>query len=543
MSTLDQAFIRAYNKDRKAPATNAPNAAQAANATQPENTARTAPHSVTATAHSYPTPHASAFIAEKQDEADAPAEAGRWYRVDAAGNLHTRHQRLGEVSEPVYEEPIASPNMQVIPETIRTENSSGAMQSRHAGHRLPPYPHMNSNANTATAETVSVAASHSGRRTLASYLAQNPTTPAVDSINDGLNDSPLSHPETSKNAAAKPITNLSGSSTQPMPPPASPQSSVRIDTQSPPAPASFRSTAPAHAKAAIATQANSMADVKAIAPSENPSISFEDAKPARTISQEAARSTLKMPAVGHFRTTRTDRPAVQETETAKTKFAAVPFQAAWEVDSLSWPEIQATLLHEQDRAFSKVAAHFCDACHQGLQVLIVTSPTQEEGRSTVASCIARSVAQRGIRVALLDGDIESPSLADSLNLEIAQGWNDAIVEGLPLEEIAIHSIEDQLTLIPLTAHETSPKLAHIDRYIAAVLERLRESFDLIVIDATFINSLDNRLIGTEANETIDAMILVTDGRIDDQQRIETAVRRIKNLGISSVGIVENFTNS
>jgi Mrp family chromosome partitioning ATPase len=213
------------------------------------------------------------------------------------------------------------------------------------------------------------------------------------------------------------------------------------------------------------------------------------------------------------------------------------------VDSLTWPEIQNKLLSEQERAFSKVAAHFSDACRQGLQVLMVTSPTQGEGRSTVACCIARSVAQRGIQVALLDGDLESPSLADSLNLDIDQGWNDAIVEGLPLEEIAIHSVEDQLTLIPLTANAASPKVAHFERHIASLMQRLRESFDLIVIDTTFINSLDNRLIGTGAEETLDAIILVTDGRNEDQQRMETAIRRIKNLGISSVGIVENFSNS
>jgi Mrp family chromosome partitioning ATPase len=535
MSTLDQAFIRAYNKDRKSSANNAPNAAQAANVAHSDNTARTIPSPVNATAHAHPTSHASASMTpEMHDEAAAPTEAGRWYRVDAAGNLHTRHQRMGETSESVYQEPSASQNRQTTSETTRTESNSGAIQSRHSGHRLPPYPHMNSGANTEATETVSVAATHSGRRTLASYLAQNPTIHSNDSLVEDIADIPTVPSQPSISSVAKPITNLAGSATQSMPSPIPAKTGDRIDSQSTPTPASLR---------ADTKPVNSMADVKAIASSESKSISFEDEKPARTISQEATRSTLKMPAVGHFRTTRTDRPAVQETETAKTKFAAVPFQAAWEVDSLSWPEIQATLLQEQDRAFSKVAAHFSDACHQGLQVLIVTSPTEEEGRSTVASCIARSVAQRGIRVALLDGDIESPSLADSLNLEIAQGWNDAIMEGLPLEEIAIHSIEDQITLIPLTANETSPKLAHIDRYIAAVLERLRESFDLIVIDATFINSLDNRLIGTEANETIDAMILVTDGRNEDQQRIETAVRRIKNLGISSVGIVENFTNT
>lgn len=537
MSTLDQAFIRAYNKDRRAAANSAPNAAGAditarqavPNASALPQTAQ--PAYPTAQANTAPNAPAMAPTPE-----EAPTETGRWYRVDAAGNLHTRHQRMGEAAEHVHQSPTSTANTQSQAEVVRTESSSGAMQSRHGGHRLPPYPHMTAANNHEPAETVNAAASHTGRRTLASYLAQNQTVPSQEAaVSEAFiaspNDIPQFQVESPKQAPMQPIKNLAGSSTESMPSPSSAKAGVRIDAPAA-APASFRSAAPSPA-----------VETKPIATVAAASSPVSDEKPVRTISQEAARSTLKMPAVGHFKTTRTDRPAIQETETAKTKFAAAPFQAAWEVDSLTWPEIQSKLMSEQERAFSKVAAHFADACHQGLQVLLVTSPTEKEGRSTVASCIARSVAERGIQVALLDGDIESPALADSLNLEIAQGWNDAIVEGLPLEEIAIHSIEDGLTLIPLTANESSPKLAHIDRYIAAVLERLRESFDLIVIDATYINSLDNRLIGTESNETIDAMILVADGRIEDQQRMETAIRRIKNMGISSVGIVENFTNS
>jgi Mrp family chromosome partitioning ATPase len=478
MSTLDQAFIRAYNKDRRAAASSPSKLAhtnptsQVAPTTLPDavdprmTPASQANTQIQSATHSYPAPSSESAAQSTAQTENTAAAAGRWYRVDAAGNLHTRHQRMGEPGEVVYHEPMPNRDTQTTSEVTRSESSSANIQSRHASHRLPPYPHLNPMANADADANVNLATSHTGRRTLASYLAQN--QPSIDSIAEETN-------------------------------------------------------------------------TPATSPIASPTI--EEEKPARTISQEAARSTLKMPAVGHFRTTRTDRPVIAETETAKAKFAAVPFQTAWEVDSLDWPEIQAKLMQEQERAFSKVAAHFCDACHQGLQVLLVTSPTAKEGRSTVASCIARSVAQRGIRVALLDGDIETPSLADSLNLDIAQGWNDAIVEGLPLEEVAIHSIADQLTVLPLTANESSPKLAHIDRYIGAVLERLRESFDLIVIDATFINSLDNRMIGTESNETIDAMILVTDGRIAESQRMETAIRRIKNLGISSVGIVENFTST
>jgi len=535
MSTLDQAFIRAYNKDRQKGTQNAASSLSKldpAKVADAQNDASTiAQASAQAPLPAAPTPRlvipSSRTEQKPMNAADArseisrgsetqPADAaatdsthtesaadtGRWYRVDAAGNLHTHQLRMNaaktsdsmsnnksdsqsNTTSGSTQVPTAPPSDPAAPAaSIRMDLGTASVPARHTGHRLPPYPHLQKPQDTDKTTVDTMPAAQGGRRTLASYLAQNQADAAA----------------------------------------------TEHDRQASP-----------EKMASSVTQAPS-AQARPHFPLSTPP-TLDSSKSDRNATTDVSRSTLKMPAVGHFRKTRTDRPLVQETETAKTKFAAEPFPSAWEVDALTWPEIQNKLLSEQERAFSKVAAHFSDACRQGLQVLMVTSPTPGEGRSTVASCIARSVAQRGIQVALLDGDLESPSLADSLNLDIDQGWNDAIVEGLPLEEIAIHSLEDRLTLIPLTAHASSPKPARFERHIASLLQRLRESFDLIVIDATFINSLDSRLIGTGAEEILDAIILVADGRNEDTQRMETAIRRIRNLGISSVGIVENFSNS
>ena len=541
MSTLDQAFIRAYNKDRRSAATPGVVSAESAPTgsvahSHPAHTTAMSqaatPLPATADQSAGPTATTQTHAQHKEPSV---AESGRWFRVDSAGNLHTRHQRMGEPlttdagnsNAPAQpSSPRATKAMVNYPVTLppTPDTAAATQQVRHAGHRLPPYPHLQNTSAAEAPEMAIASAVNTGRKTLASYLAQN-QAPVVSEPME-----PATSPMVMAEANVQPINNGPVKPTLPPSNNTSPEIGVtiRIDSQSTPAPSSFRAVATVNTTTASSNETSGI---------------VEDTRPARTITQEASRSTLKMPAVGHFKSTRTDRPVVHETETAKTKFAALPFPAVWEVDSLVWPEIQNTLIADQEKAFAKIAAHLSDACRQGLQVLVVTSPIEGEGRSTIASCIARSVAQRGIQVALIDGDLENPSLADTLNLEISQGWNDAIAEGMPLEEIAVHSLEDKLTLLPLTYGADAPKTGHIERYIGAVLDRLRESFDLIVVDATYMNSLDNRLIGSDSDETVDAMILVTDGRIDDPQRIETAVRRIKNLGISSVGIVENFTGS
>jgi Mrp family chromosome partitioning ATPase len=76
-----------------------------------------------------------------------------------------------------------------------------------------------------------------------------------------------------------------------------------------------------------------------------------------------------------------------------------------------------------------------------------------------------------------------------------------------------------------------------------MLKRLTESFDLVVLDVPQVNSVGSRMIGAGTSPGIDAALLVTDCRIEDSQRIDTALRRLKNLGIQSVGVVENFARS
>lgn len=216
------------------------------------------------------------------------------------------------------------------------------------------------------------------------------------------------------------------------------------------------------------------------------------------------------------------------------------FNPVWEVDSFQWPEVCVELLHKRASAMELVAKNLIEACQDGLQVLAVTSPQSGEGRTTVACCLAKLAGSRGLNVAIVDGDLENPTLSYQTNLDVEQDWKSAIFNQLPLEEVAVHSIEDQVTLVPLTEPVTDRELSIDDNRIQLMLQELSASFDLVIVDMGHMESSRSLVTSLGERGIISAVVAVVDYRSSTRQQVDHCLRRIRQSGIASIGLVENF---
>ncbi|QDV27511.1 nucleotide-binding protein [Aureliella helgolandensis] len=216
------------------------------------------------------------------------------------------------------------------------------------------------------------------------------------------------------------------------------------------------------------------------------------------------------------------------------------FNPAWEVDNLQWPEICIELLAHTSSHMELVAQNLVAASQEGLQIMAVTSSDSGEGRTTVACCLAILAGTRGLKVAIVDGDLENPTLAYQTNLDVEQDWRTALLHHLPLEEVAVHSIDDQVTLIPLLEPVGQSELSPDDDRIAGMLQELSESFDLVIVDMGHMNSARSLVATMGEYGLISATVAVVDHRQATQQSIENCLRKIRESGVASVGLVENF---
>lgn len=232
-----------------------------------------------------------------------------------------------------------------------------------------------------------------------------------------------------------------------------------------------------------------------------------------------------------------------ETQPAKLPVALptpAPFAPIWEVDSFLWPEVVKRIEESQPDAFHQIGKHLRLANRDGLKVMAITSGERGVGRSTVAMHMARCAAVSGLRVALIDGDTSCPSLIDQLRLDIEHGWQDCLFENVPLHEVAIHSINDGITLFPLTC-VISQKEVHANLHrMAKLIKRISTEFDMVFIDANRLNLEQRDLVGVAQETIVDAAIVVVDTELSVKEKVDSAVSILQGMGLSSIGLVENF---
>jgi Mrp family chromosome partitioning ATPase len=233
-----------------------------------------------------------------------------------------------------------------------------------------------------------------------------------------------------------------------------------------------------------------------------------------------------------------DEPAIYETPAAKS--ARESFSPAWEVDAFLWPEVVLRLEQSDPAAFHKIGLHLAQSNAAGLRVLAVTSGERGVGRSTVAMHMARAASAAGLRIALVDADVLHPSLFDQLHLDIDHGWQQCVLDRLPMEEAAVIAIDDRLTLFPihdrLSVEQMPTLLARGSRFI----EQLTEHFDLIILDSCRIHAEQPNLIGVTDNGGLDAAVIVVDSELSVQDKVDQAISILQDAGLTSIGIVENF---
>jgi len=169
-----------------------------------------------------------------------------------------------------------------------------------------------------------------------------------------------------------------------------------------------------------------------------------------------------------------------------------------------------------------------------LSSILVTSAVASEGKSTLASHLATSLARAGKGTLLVDGDLRRADIHRLFDLPLEPG----------LGEILRGEIEPDLAPRPtaltnlwvLTAGRSDEHaiqaLAHED--LSALFRRFKQRFDIIVIDACPVLPVgDAVLLGRQ----VDAVIYSVLQGVSTLPKVHAAHERLKSLGIPVVGAV------
>ncbi|MGA8866816.1 MAG: polysaccharide biosynthesis tyrosine autokinase [Candidatus Sulfotelmatobacter sp.] len=157
------------------------------------------------------------------------------------------------------------------------------------------------------------------------------------------------------------------------------------------------------------------------------------------------------------------------------------------------------------------------------KVIMVTSALPQEGKTTTSINCAVVLAQKGVRVLLIDADLRRPSIHKTLGLGPRSGLSNVLTGSATLEQAITRApVLPNLSVLPAGTPPPNPAELLASTNMRDVLVELREQYDHIVIDTPPTLSVTDAVV---LSPRADAVVLV----IRSGQTTKQALRRSRDV--------------
>jgi capsular exopolysaccharide synthesis family protein len=172
----------------------------------------------------------------------------------------------------------------------------------------------------------------------------------------------------------------------------------------------------------------------------------------------------------------------------------------------------------------------------GVKVVLVASATAGEGKTSLSSHLAVSLARAGRKTLLIDGDLRNPCAHDLFGLDLTPGFGEVLRGEIGPVEACRPTLVPGLSMLT-AGHCDSGTLALLDQGgLPAILKPLREQFDFIVVDSSPILPVPDALLMARH---VDRVLFSALREVSRLTKIHAAYEKMVHLGIPVFGIVIN----
>jgi len=173
---------------------------------------------------------------------------------------------------------------------------------------------------------------------------------------------------------------------------------------------------------------------------------------------------------------------------------------------------------------------------ESLRAVMVTSALEKEGKTTLSSQLAASLARSGRRTLLIDGDLRRPAAHRLFELPVEPGLSEVLRGEVDLDQIVRPTRVPGLWLAPAGSCDLEAIQALARGGLHPTFERIRQEFDFVVIDSgPVLTDADALLFGQYA----DAVILSILRDVSRVPRVFEACQRLRAVDLRLLGAVVN----
>ena len=171
------------------------------------------------------------------------------------------------------------------------------------------------------------------------------------------------------------------------------------------------------------------------------------------------------------------------------------------------------------------------------RTVVITSAVAGEGKSTTACNLAITLAQAGIRVALVESDLRRPKIAEYLGIEGSVGLTSVLIGRASLDE-ALQSW-GRCGLAVLASGPIPPNPSELlgSGHMVALLRQLQQRFDVVIVDAPPLLPVTDAAV---LSRICDGAVLVVRYGKTRREQVERTAQALRTVDARILGTVMNM---
>lgn len=170
--------------------------------------------------------------------------------------------------------------------------------------------------------------------------------------------------------------------------------------------------------------------------------------------------------------------------------------------------------------------------------LVITSAIPSEGKTSTATNLAIALAQTGLRVLLVDGDLRRPKVASVLGLERSVGLTTVLVGRSELQDSIQKHTDSGIFFLASGPIPPNPTEVLQSRAAQELFDRVSQMFDMVIIDGPPLLPVSDAAI--MARDVDGAILVVRHGKTTKEQ-LRQASTRLAQVDANLLGVTVNMT--
>lgn len=170
-------------------------------------------------------------------------------------------------------------------------------------------------------------------------------------------------------------------------------------------------------------------------------------------------------------------------------------------------------------------------------VIQITSPLENEGKTTTVIDLAVTIAAGGTKVVIVGCDLRKPGLQKFFPNSGVQGLSSILSEAVSIDSVLVSSENfPNLSYVPSGSIPPNPSELLASKKLVELFENLREKFDVILLDSPPVLPVTDAIV---IAQVVDTIVLITRAEVTTTRAVTRTLELLANVNAPVKGVVLN----